>query len=522
MAVPSTGSLSLLKCWCEKNEDDYTADNQDGETTFSLRGLSHNSYNDSTGGNINLNAECPAKPDQAEAHKMSEFYNYDHDYVTGAPCNKAMDIVFLLDYTSSMTDDFSNATYGIKNIIGTITDKIVARSGGDYRIGLVLIDQMDSSNQTPSYWAHGTVAAGLDSQYKYSSGDIRLTSLIQMSGGNKSTVHSYVGMLDSGGTNNSTNMSIGTGSGGPEPNDTAIDRVMNHDFAGAFRSGVNRMIVLLTDNAPDGDGDDSFDGTEEYDKMGTLTTTALAEKIVISVCGTITDGGTYPKNIHGIYQSYADNTGGSFDSSSDPSDILTYLDNICNSIENNFPDVTTNADTNHTTSSFKMNGNVTDQGGSSVTARGFVRKQGTNANDLYIGGTGVTNHTSGSGTGSFNVTATGLSSGTIYHYKAYATNSTGTSYGAAEAATTTSVSYTTRYVDGPHQKHIFACFQTPTDVIKYTGTFGNGTTIYDNNLNLITASGWYNGPVTTSGSSSDAVFYVNGSGVVSSFQVGFC
>ena len=200
---------------------------------------------------------------------------------------------------------------------------------------------------------------------------------------------------------------------------------------------------------------------------------------------------------------------------------MTYLDNICNSIENNFPDVTTNADTNHTTSSFKMNGNVTDQGSSSVTARGFVRKQGNTANDLYIGATGVTNHTSGSGTGSFNVTATGLSSGTIYHYKAYATNSTGTSYGAAEIASTTSVSYNTRYVDGPHQKHIFACYQTPTDIIKYTGTFGNGTTVYDNNL-LTISSGWYNGPVTSSGTSSDAVFYVDANSVVSLYSIGFC
>ena len=54
MAVPGSGAISLLGIWTEKNESEY-GDNQDGESTFSLRGVSNNSHADSTNGNINLN-----------------------------------------------------------------------------------------------------------------------------------------------------------------------------------------------------------------------------------------------------------------------------------------------------------------------------------------------------------------------------------------------------------------------------------------------------------------------------------
>ena len=43
MAAPTSGELSLLKIWSEKNEDDYTANNADGQNSFSLEGLSRNS-----------------------------------------------------------------------------------------------------------------------------------------------------------------------------------------------------------------------------------------------------------------------------------------------------------------------------------------------------------------------------------------------------------------------------------------------------------------------------------------------
>jgi len=87
MAVPSSGSISMKGIFSEKNEDDYTAANMDGESNLSLRGLSSNSHDDtSTGGNINLNANFADTADGGAdlddaPYGMSEFYGYDHDYV---------------------------------------------------------------------------------------------------------------------------------------------------------------------------------------------------------------------------------------------------------------------------------------------------------------------------------------------------------------------------------------------------------------------------------------------------------
>lgn len=82
MAVPSSGTLSMKGIFSEKNENDYTAANMDGQSGLSLRGLSSNSHSDtSTGGNINLNsASASNPPNQTAPYSMSEFYSYDHDY----------------------------------------------------------------------------------------------------------------------------------------------------------------------------------------------------------------------------------------------------------------------------------------------------------------------------------------------------------------------------------------------------------------------------------------------------------
>lgn len=94
MAVPSSGSLSMRGIFSEKNEDDYSAANMDGETNLSLRGLSSDSHDDTgSGGNINNNSDGWLAPTNTSnpaqdgsnigsaPFKMSEFYGYDHDHV---------------------------------------------------------------------------------------------------------------------------------------------------------------------------------------------------------------------------------------------------------------------------------------------------------------------------------------------------------------------------------------------------------------------------------------------------------
>lgn len=87
------------------------------------------------------------------------------------------------------------------------------------------------------------------------------------------------------------------------------------------------------------------------------------------------------------------------------------------------PTVTTRAAYNETVNSALSGGNVTSDGGSPVTARGVCWS--TNSAPTIADSKTI----DGSGTGSFTSSITGLSCGTMYYVRAYATNSTGTSYG---------------------------------------------------------------------------------------------
>lgn len=86
MAVPGSGQISMLGIWGEKNENDYTANNTDGESNFSLRGFSSDSHDDSTNGNYNINTAGGGNGVQGQAapYSMSEFYGYDHDAVAAS------------------------------------------------------------------------------------------------------------------------------------------------------------------------------------------------------------------------------------------------------------------------------------------------------------------------------------------------------------------------------------------------------------------------------------------------------
>jgi hypothetical protein len=85
-----------------------------------------------------------------------------------------------------------------------------------------------------------------------------------------------------------------------------------------------------------------------------------------------------------------------------------------------------------------MSGNVTADGGATITERGVVYSVTATNNDPLIGSTGVTKVTSTGTTGVVTATITGLTQGTGYSYKAYAINSEGISYTGVGAFTTLS------------------------------------------------------------------------------------
>lgn len=101
---------------------------------------------------------------------------------------------------------------------------------------------------------------------------------------------------------------------------------------------------------------------------------------------------------------------------------------------NSNPSVTTAAASDISKTQITGNGNVTSDGGSTITERGFVWSTSANPttsdNKVTVAGT----------TGSLTGTVSGLSPKTSYHYRAYATNAGATSYGSDKTFTTSPIS----------------------------------------------------------------------------------
>ena len=111
-------------------------------------------------------------------------------------------------------------------------------------------------------------------------------------------------------------------------------------------------------------------------------------------------------------------------------DVNITVTNAASSIA---PTVATTAASSIANTSATLGGNVTADGGATVTDRGIVYSISDATPTIAEGATKVS---MGSGTGSFSQSAGSLAQGTIYYYKAYAINSSGTSYGESRSFTT--------------------------------------------------------------------------------------
>ncbi|MFH1894133.1 MAG: FISUMP domain-containing protein, partial [Candidatus Zixiibacteriota bacterium] len=106
------------------------------------------------------------------------------------------------------------------------------------------------------------------------------------------------------------------------------------------------------------------------------------------------------------------------------------------------PVLTTTTVSAITQTTAQSGGTITSDGGAAVTARGVCWS--TNATPTVAD----SKTTDGSGTGSFTSAIAGLTAGTDYYVRAYATNSAGTGYGSAQPFTTTASSGTVTDIDG--------------------------------------------------------------------------
>jgi len=211
---------------------------------------------------------------------------------------------------------------------------------------------------------------------------------------------------------------------------------------------VNNIPVLTTDalsnitqtTATCG-GNITSDGSATVTARGVCWSSNQSPTIADSKTTDGTGTGIFTSNISGLsanttyyVRAYATNSNGTGYGSSVSFTTLSTTSQV--------PVLTTNAVTDITQSTATCGGNITSDGGATVTARGVcwsINQSPTIADSKTTEGTGA---------GTFTSNITGLSSNTTYYVRAYATNSNGTGYGSAMSFITLQGGATISDVDG--------------------------------------------------------------------------
>ncbi|MFA6128768.1 MAG: hypothetical protein WC699_15825 [Bacteroidales bacterium] len=147
---------------------------------------------------------------------------------------------------------------------------------------------------------------------------------------------------------------------------------------------------------------------------------------------------------------------------------------------------TTSPATSIGASSATVAGNVSSDGGASVTEKGVCY------NTYGSPTTDNSKVTSGTGTGSISSVITGLTAGTYYYAKAYATNSQGTAYGSQIGFTTTSggvPSISTGYADPMYSGHAISPEKNMIAIMGSEVTSDGGATITERGICYMINSG---------------------------------
>jgi len=229
-------------------------------------------------------------------------------------CSEGMDVAIIIDYSASMGEDIENTKSGVSDLVNTIQTET---NTNDYRLGLCIVDEW--SNLSPPSIYNNIYYDELPNNQKLtlnSNADttIYITAMEMFNINNNSTFNTQLNKI-----NNSV-FTLGNGVGFPEPMDIALDKVLNNNLLGQFRSGVARYVILITDALPGG-LDDDF--TEEVrNRIASLTQDCIDNGVVVIVLG---QGATNP-----IWQDLATDTGGDFNTTYNANTISDIIESSCN------------------------------------------------------------------------------------------------------------------------------------------------------------------------------------------------
>ena len=246
------------------------------------------------------------------------------------------------------------------------------------------------------------------------------------------------------------------------------------------------VISNVSANSANSGGDITSDGNATIISRGVCWNTSPSPTISLST-KTLDGSGTgnYSSNIAGLVsgttyyvRAYATNSVG------------TAYGNELSFTTVALPTLTTTSVSGVGSTVASCGGNITNDGGGAITARGVCWSTSSGPTILL-----TTKTSDGSGSGSFSSSMSGLSRGTIYYVRAYATNSAGTSYG-------NEISFQTKfgigqnygggkifYLDGTGYHGLIAAF---TDQTGFSCYWDNGFTYHTGATSITIGAGFAN------------------------------
>jgi hypothetical protein len=249
----------------------------------------------------------------------------------GVDCDKGIDAIFLVDYTSSMSSAVSAVKTGITSTVTTIVS--LMSSGSSYRLALVIADEggaaLPSYQNSPYYNTLPSaqrviVPNALASRHQY------YTAMEKFATNNLSSFQIRVNSLDTGPL---PGMQMGDGMNYPEPTDVLLGMcIEGGNFAGAFRSNVAKYVFIYTDVPPSG-VDDQFT-FHDVNRLAALKAVCLANGIKVMVLGNGVNAKHYPGGVNTgpfIYpwRELATGTGGDFHTSYSATTLNALITNGC-------------------------------------------------------------------------------------------------------------------------------------------------------------------------------------------------
>jgi len=211
-------------------------------------------------------------------------------------------------------------------------------------------------------------------------------------------------------------------------------------------------ITNVTASTANGGGNVIIIGSNTVTTRGICWSTSPNPTIVDNITSNGLGTGTYTSNLAGLspgtiyyVRAYATNAAG------------TAYGNQISFSTPNIPTLTTNSITNITGTTASSGGNISSDGGTSITTRGVcwsVNPSPTILNNITTNGTGI---------GTFSSNLTSLMPGTTYYVRAYATNTAGTAYG-NQISFTTSTS-TTGIIDTINSVELINIYPNPSNNI---------------------------------------------------------